>query len=91
MSRRPHDADAEAPRGDPALPFEAALERLEELVGELEDGSLNLEQALAAFEQGVALSRRCAEELDRAERRLEMLVQNGAGGARARFEPDADG
>ena len=91
MSRQPHDADADAAAGEGALPFEAALARLEQLVDELEGGSLTLEQALATFEQGVSLSRRCAEELDRAERRLETLVQGGTGSERTRLEPDADG
>jgi exodeoxyribonuclease VII small subunit len=90
MSKQPHGVDADAAAGEGALPFEAALARLEQLVDQLEGGSLSLEQALATFEQGVSLSRRCAEELDQAERRLETLVQGGTGVVRTRFEPDAD-
>ena len=90
MSKQPHGADADAAVGEGALPFEAALARLEQLVDQLEGGSLSLEQALATFEQGVSLSRRCSEELERAERRLETLVQGGTGVTRTRFEPDAD-
>ena len=89
MSKQPHGADADAAAGEGALPFEAALARLEQLVDQLEGGSLSLEQALSTFEQGVALSRRCSEELERAERRLETLVQGGTGVTRTRFEPDA--
>ena len=63
--------------GSGALGFEAALQELETLVEQLEDGELELEQALASFERGVALSRRCGELLDRAERRIEMLVDEG--------------
>ena len=59
------------------LPFEKALERLESIVDRLEQGGLELEAALAAFEEGVQLSRRCAEQLDAAERRIEVLVQQG--------------
>lgn len=62
---------------DAELPFEAALERLEELVERLESGDLALEDALAAFEEGVALSRRCARQLDVAERRIEVLLEEG--------------
>ena len=90
MSKQPHGAAASASAGEGALPFEAALARLEQLVDQLEGGSLSLEQALATFEQGVSLSRRCSEELERAERRLETLVQGGTGVTRTRFEPDAD-
>jgi len=57
--------------------FEEALERLETLVDRLEQGDLPLEDALAAFEEGVALTRRCAGELDTAERRIEELVRDG--------------
>lgn len=57
--------------------FEQALERLEALVDRLEQGDLPLEDALAAFEEGVALTRRCAGELDTAERRIEELVRDG--------------
>jgi exodeoxyribonuclease VII small subunit len=73
----------------PAEPsFEGALERLEAIVDRLESGELPLEQALAAFEEGVALSRRCAAELEAAERRIELLVGVGADGpATAPFEP----
>ncbi len=60
-----------------ALDFEGALARLEEIVAGLETGDLGLEAALAAFEEGVALSRRCSTQLDDAERRIEILVQEG--------------
>ena len=90
-SKRPESAESgAAAAGEGALPFETALARLEALVGELESGSPNLEQALATFEQGVALSRRCAEELERAEQRLEMLVREGGALVRARFEPEVE-
>lgn len=65
------------PAPDAELPFEAALERLEALVERLEAGELALEDALAAFEEGVALSRRCARQLDAAERRIEVLLEEG--------------
>ena len=70
------------PGPDPAagsddLSFEAALARLESIVARLEGGDLELEAALASFEEGVALSRRCAEQLERAERRIEVLVRDG--------------
>ncbi len=67
-----------APGGDSAaLSFEEALDALEGIVARLEQGDLPLEEALAAFEQGVGLTRRCAAELDEAERRIEILVRDG--------------
>ena len=70
-------ASADSPEGLEQLGFEAALERLETIVDRLEQGDLELEQALAAFEEGVALTRRCAGQLEDAERRIEVLVREG--------------
>jgi len=72
------------------LSFEAALARLEAIVDRLEAGDLELEDALAAFEQGVALSKRCAEQLGRAERRIEVLLREGERWETRDFEGDAD-
>jgi len=74
---------AAPPAPAPELSFEASLERLEAIVDELESGDLALERALAAFEEGVALSRRCAGQLEAAERRIELL----AGERALPFEP----
>lgn len=72
-------AGGEGTTAEGEIPFEEALERLEAIVARLEAGDLELEAALAAFEEGVALSRRCAEQLGRAERRIETLVREGDG------------
>ncbi len=59
------------------LSFEAALDRLEGVVDRLEDGDLELGVALASFEEGVRLTRRCAEQLDAAQRRIDVLLKEG--------------
>lgn len=60
------------------LSFEQALQRLEQVVRELESGDLSLETALALFQEGVTLSRLCSGQLDQAEARIEKLLeQNG--------------
>ncbi|MCH2184726.1 exodeoxyribonuclease VII small subunit [Myxococcota bacterium] len=72
------------------MSFEEALEALEGVVDKLEDGELPLEQALVEFEKGVALTRRCGEELDSAERRIEVLIEeSGASGVRS-FDLESD-
>ncbi len=58
--------------------FETSLTELKAIVDRLEEGDLPLEEALAAFESGVALTRHCAEQLASAERKVEILMQNGA-------------
>ncbi len=55
--------------------FEQAPERLEELVIQLEDGELELEEALRLFEEGVKLSRYCQQELKAADGKVQKLVQ----------------
>jgi len=55
------------------LSFEQALERLNKLVEKLESGQLPLEESVAAFEEGVKLTRRCEALLDSAEQRLQVL------------------
>ena len=57
--------------------FEEALERLETIVEELEGGGLTLEQSIARYEEGVRLSRRLTQTLDRAEKRIERLTEEG--------------
>ena len=65
-----------------ALSFEGALEQLEATVGQLEEGEMPLEDALALFEKGVTLSRQCTATLEAAEKRIEILVadRDGKGG-----------
>ncbi len=76
-----------SPDSDPPIAsFEASLERLESIVAKLERGDLELEVALTAFEEGVSLARGCADQLGRAERRVEALVRDGEDWAVRRFE-----
>ena len=55
-------------------PFEEALDELRTVVADLEGGRLGLEESLGRFEAGVGLLRRCRATLDRAERRVELLI-----------------
>jgi exodeoxyribonuclease VII small subunit len=69
------------------LDFEQALSALEQLVGELEAGDQPLEQALASFERGVALTRRCQAALRAAEQKVEILSKDSADAPLEPFEP----
>jgi exodeoxyribonuclease VII small subunit len=57
--------------------FESAIGELETIVKTLEAGDLSLEQSLELFERGVQLSRFCHTRLEDAERRIEILSDNG--------------
>lgn len=54
--------------------FEEALQNLEAIVGQLEDGSLGLNESLVEFENGMALLRQCHGLLENAEQKLEVLT-----------------
>lgn len=67
---------AQPPAEADTLDFEQALAALEQLVEELESGNQPLEQALASFERGVALTRRCQAALRAAEQKVEILTRD---------------
>ena len=56
------------------LNLEDALNDLEQIVTDLEDGKLTLEESLELFEKGVKLVRLCSSKLDTAEQRIESLT-----------------
>jgi exodeoxyribonuclease VII small subunit len=62
------------------LTFEQALAELEQIVRELEDGRTGLEEALARYENGVRLLKRCHMQLSRAEQRIQLLTGEDADG-----------
>ncbi len=61
--------------------FDELLEQLRNVVARLEQGNLSLEDSLRAYEEGVALARRGHELLDKAEKRVELLVSAQHGDA----------
>ena len=75
------------------LSFEEALAKLEDIVRRLEAGNLPLDEAVALFEEGTRLARRCNERLDAAELKVSQLTQmpNGTYAEQdLRMEADAD-
>jgi len=62
------------------MTFEKALADLEEIVAKLEKGGISLNESLALFEKGVKLARFLREELDKAERKIEILLKDEKGG-----------
>jgi exodeoxyribonuclease VII small subunit len=70
--------------------FEQALAELEGLVERLEHGDLPLDEALKAFERGVALTRQCQASLQAAQQKVEILLKRGARAEIEPFEESAD-
>lgn len=67
--------------------FEESLKKLESIVDQLEKGDLPLEQSLGLFEEGVALSAVCKQELDTAEGKVQMLLKQRDGSVRTESFP----
>lgn len=59
--------------------FEKNIQRLEEIVAELEKGELSLDSALKIFEEGISLARICAKRLEDAELQVKTLVKSEDG------------
>ncbi len=63
----------------PEPSFEEALDKLEKIVAELEEGNLPLEDTLRKFEEGVRLSRLCEKKLKAAQKKVSVLLRNEQG------------
>ena len=54
----------------PKLGYEQSLKRLEQIVGKLESGECELEEAIKLFEEGTKLSASCYAMLEKAEQKI---------------------
>jgi exodeoxyribonuclease VII small subunit len=63
--------------GQRSLSFEESVAQLENIVAAIESGQIGLEESLAKYEQGMELVKKCRGILDRAEKRIEQLTQQG--------------
>ena len=70
----PRAEDPGSPKKAEGLSLEARLRRLEEIVGQLETEELELDRALALFEEGVAHVKEAESALAAAELRVEELL-----------------
>jgi exodeoxyribonuclease VII small subunit len=73
--------------------FEEQLGALEAVVERLERGELSLDESVRLFEEGIHLSNACKLELEKAEGRIQILVETQGGGVQVAEldEEDADG
>ncbi|MFC1837098.1 exodeoxyribonuclease VII small subunit [Thermodesulfobacteriota bacterium] len=55
--------------------FEDALEKLEDITRELEEGDLSLEDSLKYFDEGVKLAEYCNSKLNDAQKKVEILLK----------------
>ena len=71
--------------------FETAMDRLEEIVDQMESGKMMLEELIVRYEEGMKLVKVCQERLASAEQRIEIITRNHAGKPVVKeFEPAAE-
>lgn len=70
--------------------FEEVQGRLEEVIRLLEEGHPELERALDRFEEGMVLAAYAQEILERARRRVELIVEGAQGPERRPFDTGGD-
>ena len=61
------------------ITFEDNIKKLEEIATELEKGDLDLDTSVSKFEQGMKISKECSEILEKAEKKITMLIKGDNG------------
>ena len=61
------------------MPFERAIEELESIVKQLEEGKVPLEKSVEIYERGELLKKRCEDLLKQAEARVEKITLDAGG------------
>ncbi len=75
-------------RSTKRLKFENALERLDEIVEQMESGEIGIEDSIARYEEAMKLAAHCRQILDEAEQRIQKIQLDAAGRPQAEpFEP----
>ncbi len=73
-----------------SLNFERNLEQLESLVNDMESGELSLEDSLSAFEKGIKLTRECQSALQKAEQKVQKLIEENGQLIETDFDEPSD-
>ena len=77
--------EAKASKAD----FESAMNRLDQIARQLESGDVPLEKAMRLFEEGLELSNRCGDLLEKAQLRVDKLLE-GRDGDEERLPMDGE-
>ena len=69
--------------------FETSLKGLEEIVEQLETSDLALDETLAKYEKGIKIYKQCYQILEKAEKKINILLKNSTGDIRTEeFKPE---
>ena len=70
------------------IKFEDAIKKLEDIAKELENGELGLDESVKKFEEGMNLSKVCTKMLNEAEKKINLLIENGDDILEENFVPE---
>ncbi len=73
-----------------SMTYEEAIQRLEEVVKQLESGDVPLQKSMELFEEGVALAKFCSKQLDDAEAKVQLLLEKNGEHLREAFELEGE-
>ncbi|WP_128896716.1 exodeoxyribonuclease VII small subunit [Longirhabdus pacifica] len=68
------------------IKFEQAMDKLEKIVAQLEDGDVPLEEAIDLFQQGMKLAKLCSDKLENVEKKMELIMETDEGLMKKPFE-----
>ena len=77
LSARKNKIIGEKKMKEEDMNFEDAMKALEQIANELENGELSLEQSVDKFEEGIKISKKCNEILEKAEKKISILIKDG--------------
>jgi len=72
------------------IKFEDAIKKLEDIAKELENGKLGLDESVEKFEEGMKLSKVCTKMLNEAEKKINLLIENGEDIVEENFIPSEE-
>ena len=85
------DKEADLKKELKDIPFEQAIEELENLVDDMEQGEMPLDKMISCFERGTALTKVCRQKLSKLEKKIEVLIKdNGAEGEWEDFDDSSE-
>lgn len=59
------------------LTYEKAIQRLEEIVSQLENNKISLEESVALFQEGIELSKYCDQKLKNIQEKVAQIYEDG--------------
>ena len=73
-----------------SLSFEEAMEEIEQIAGKLTSGNLTLRDCVDSYQRGVALVKRCRDELQEAREQIQVLQADANPTAAKEFVDEED-